>query len=199
MDFTTAGGQTLCAESIGTIAIPLANGSIVKLEGVAYASKCDSNLISPGQLCDSKITFIDNADAMTLVQGGNPIAHARRDQNLFILDLVTPEKVMQATNAKAMATVGRSCPTHLVSKNKQVRVWHRQLSHASNARIIRASKLLFGMGNFNAKYDPSEIYSNSEYEDSDDNAGKHHSTTDTPLADISSSSETPNANNIKSV
>lgn len=54
------------------------------------------------------------------------------------------------------------------------------------------------MGNFNAKYDPSEIYSNSEYEDSDDNASKHHLTTDTPLADIFSSLETPNANNIKS-
>lgn len=122
MDFTTASGQTLYAESIDTIAIPLSNDSTIKLEGVAYALKYDSNLISLSQLHDSKITFVDHTDAMTLVQRGSPIAHGRRDQNLFILDLVTPRKVMQATNAKAMATIGRGCPIHLVSKNKQVRV-----------------------------------------------------------------------------
>ena len=94
LDFTTAGGQTLCAESIGTITIPLDDGSSLRLEGVAYAPKCDSNLISLGQLRDSNITYVDNPDAMTLMQGGQAIAHARRDRNLFILDLATPNKVM---------------------------------------------------------------------------------------------------------
>ncbi len=106
---------------------------------------------------------------------------------------------MQATNIKTMATINRVCLTHLVSKNKQVRVWHQQLGHASNARIIKASKLLFGMGNFNAKYHPSEIYSNSEYEDSDNGTGKYHLTTDMLLVDISLLSETSNTNNIKSI
>ncbi len=67
LDFTTVGEQILYAKSIGTIAIPLANGSTVKLAGVAYTPECDSNLISLSQLHNSKITFVDNADAMTLV------------------------------------------------------------------------------------------------------------------------------------
>ena len=195
MDFTTAGGQTFCAESIGTIAILLANGSTIKLERVAYAPKCDSNLISLGQLRDSKITFVNNADVMTLLQGISSIANVRRDQNLFILDLVTPGKVMKATNAKAMTIVDQSCLIDLVSKNKQVRVWHRRLGHASNVRVIRASKLLFDMGNFNTKYDPSEIYSDSDYKDSDNSANE---TPVASIADISPLSETSNTINIKS-
>lgn len=154
LDFTTVGGQILQAESIGTIAIPLTDRSSLKLRNVAYAPDCDSNLISLGQLHDSNIVYIDNTKAMTLMQSGQPIAHARRNPNLFILDLATPNKAMQIT--------GRGRHTHLVSKNKKVRVWHRRFGHASNARIIRASKLLTGMGDFNSAYDPTEVYSNSE-------------------------------------
>lgn len=54
------------------------------------------------------------------------------------------------------------------------------------------------MGNFNAKYNPSENYSNSKYKDSD-NDSEQHLTTDMPLESISLSSETSNANNIKSI
>lgn len=94
LDFTTAGGQVLRAESIGTIAIPLADGSSLKLCDVAYAPDCNSNLISLGQLRDSNITYVDNSEAMTLIQADQAIAHARRDRNLFILDLATPNKAM---------------------------------------------------------------------------------------------------------
>lgn len=169
LDFTTASGQTLRAESIGTIAIPLVDGSSIRFQGVAYAPECDSNLISLGQLCDSKVTYVGNAGAMALMQGGQRTAHARRDRNLFIFDLATPNKVMQATRrSKAMMTQGRERPTHLVSKNKRVRIWHRRFGHASNARVIRASRLLTGMGNFNAEYDPTEIYSDSKESESED-------------------------------
>ena len=160
LDFTTAGSQILRAESIRTIIISLADRSSLKLRNVAYAPDCDSNLISLGQLCDSNIVYVNNAEAMTLMQSGQPIAHARRDQNLFILDLAIPNKAMQVTEC------GR--PTHLVSKNKKVRVWHWRFGHASNARIIRASKLLIGMGDFNSAYNPTEVYSNSEQSGSDD-------------------------------
>lgn len=54
------------------------------------------------------------------------------------------------------------------------------------------------MGNFNAKYNPSEIYSDSKYENSNNGAGKHHSTMNMLFANIFLSSEIPNANNIKS-
>lgn len=159
LDFTAAGGQILLSESIGTIAIPLVDGSSIELGNVAYGPDCDSNLISLGQLRESGITYVDDAEAMTLVQFGRTIAQARRDRNLFILDLATPNKAMQVT--------GRGRPTHLVSKNKRVRVWHRRFVHASNARIIRAPKLLTGMGDFNKEYDPTEIYSDSEQPSSD--------------------------------
>lgn len=160
LDFTTAGGQIVCSESIGTIDIPLADGSSLGLNNVAYAPDCDSNLISLGQLRESGITYVDNTEVMTLMQAGVPIAHARRDRNLFILDLASPNKAMQVT--------GPGLPTHLVSKNKKVRVWHRSFGHASNARIIRASKLLTGMGSFDNAYDPTEIYSDTEQSESDD-------------------------------
>lgn len=175
LDFTTAGGQTLRAKSIGTIAIPLADGSSIRLEGVAYAPECDSNLISLGQLRESKITYVNNPNAMTLMQGGQAIAHARRDRNLFILDLVSSNKVMQAAQpqksiqpSRAMAIQGRGSSTHLVSKNKRVRIWHRRFGHASNARVIRASRLLIGMGNFDVEYDSAEVYSDSEESEPED-------------------------------
>ena len=195
MDFTTASRQKLYAESIDTIAILLGNGLTFKLEGVAYAPKCDSKLVSLGQLHDSNINFVDNLDSMTLVHGGNPIVHMRRDQNLFILDLITPRKVLQVSNAKATATVSQNRPTHLISKNKRVRIWHQRIGHASNSRIIRASKLISGMGNFNTKYGLSEIYSNSKYEDSDDGS-EQHLTTDTFLASTFLLPKTSNTNNI---
>ena len=73
----------------------------------------------------------------------------------------------------SMQVTGRGRPTHLVSKNKKVRVWHRRFGHASNARIIRASKLLTRMGDFNSAYDPTEVYSDSKQSGSDNQTGSH--------------------------
>lgn len=42
---------------------------------------------------------------MILMQDIIPIAHIRKDQNLFILDLTISEKVMQV-NTQAMITIG---------------------------------------------------------------------------------------------
>lgn len=107
LDFIIAGGQTLCAKSIRTIAIPLDDGSSIRLKGVAYAPKCDSNLISLGQLRNSNIIYVDNPNTMTLIQGDQAIAHTRRDQNLFILNLAIPNKVMQVTQPpRAIMTQG---------------------------------------------------------------------------------------------
>lgn len=124
LDFTTASGQTLRAESIGTIAIPFANGT-VKLKGVAYAPDCDANLISLRQLCESNITFVNDKSHMKLMQGGRKVARAKRDQNLFVLELATPNKVIQVTatnQQQAMTAQGRGRLTHLVSKNKRVQI-----------------------------------------------------------------------------
>lgn len=48
---------------------------------------------------------------------------------------------MAVMTANAMAIKGRGRPTHLVNHNKRIRIWHRRLAHASNARVIRASNL----------------------------------------------------------
>lgn len=67
-----------------------------------------------------------------------------------------------AKPAKAMMTKGQGRPTLLVSKTKKVRIWHRRFAYASNARIIRVLRLVTGMIDFNVKYNPTEIYSDSE-------------------------------------
>lgn len=83
----------------------------IKLKEIAYTLEYDANLIFLGQLHDNKITYVNNVDAMTLMQGGYFIAHTKQNQNFFILDLVMPNKVIQAiaiqaTNAKIMANLG---------------------------------------------------------------------------------------------
>ncbi len=97
---------------------------------------------------------------------GVVIAQAKRHQNLFILDRAIPETVKKVKNL-VMAT-GKGRPTHLVSKNKQVRIWHRLLGHASNARVIRASKLVDGFETEDKEYDPTEVFIDSDTEDDDD-------------------------------
>lgn len=70
---------------------------------------------------------------------------------------------MQVTQPpRAIMTQGRGRPTHLISKNKQIRIWHQRLSYASNARVIRALRFLTGIGDFNTKYDLAKVYSNFE-------------------------------------
>lgn len=134
-DFTTAGGQVIRSEGVGTVRIALADGAAIELKGVALVPECESNLISLGQLRDSRITYHDENSFMMLMQDGVPIAQARRDRNLFVLDLATPGKVMQANvttnNKHAMVITGRGRPAHLVSRNKKVRIWHRRFGHAS--------------------------------------------------------------------
>lgn len=149
------------AKRIETIAIPLEDRFSIELCNITYAPKCDSNLISLRQLCDISIIYIDNAKAMTLMQSRYPIAHIRQDQNLFILDLITPNRAMLATRPRR--------PTYLVSKNKKVRVWYHRFDYASNAKIIRALKLFMGIKSFDNAYNIIEIYSNSKQFDLDNN------------------------------
>lgn len=153
IDFTTAAGQVIRSEYVGTMVIPLKDGQSIKLERVTYTPDPNSNLISLGQLRESGIGYNDDPTSMTLRRGSEVIAYAKRNQNLFILDTVTVGKVMLATEVvtttptappattstttptktRAMAISGRGRPTHLVSKHKKVRVRHRRLGHASNA------------------------------------------------------------------
>ena len=97
IDFVTAAGEIIQTEQVGTVSIPLKTGQI-DLQNVALASKCDSNLISLGQLRETGITFHDNLISMALMKDGKVIAHAKRSRNLFILDLATPGKAMKISH-----------------------------------------------------------------------------------------------------
>ena len=104
---------------------------------------------------------------MMLAQDGQPIAHIRSDRNLFLLGVAVPGKIMEA-NQLAMITrvLAVEDPTHLVSRSKKVRVWHRTIwSREQCNRIIRASKLVTGTGYFGSTYNPAEIYSGSKASD----------------------------------
>lgn len=71
-------------------------------------------------------------------------------------------KSLKPRRARAIIDCGR--PTYLVSQNKRIRIWHQRLTHASNARVVRASKLTDGI-NFdisNSKYDPAEVFIDSD-------------------------------------
>lgn len=99
---------------------------------------------------------------MTLMRDGKVIAHAKRERNLFTLELAQP--------GKAMAMTGLGRPTHLVSQNRRIRLWHRRLAHINNARVVRASKLVDGidLGPQDAEYDPADVLIDSDDSDASD-------------------------------
>lgn len=53
---------------------------------------------------------------------------------------------------------GRS--THLVSKNKKIKIWYRQLGYVSNTKVIKASTLVNGINLQQIKYNPSKVLFN---------------------------------------
>lgn len=74
---------------------------------------------------------------MTLMREGQIIAQARKEQNLFTLDLALPGQIM-LVRTRVMTITGQGRLTHLVNQYKQIRIWHRRLAHISNPRVIRA-------------------------------------------------------------
>lgn len=153
-----------------------------------------------GQLRESGITFHDNPTNIALMKDGKTIAHARRSRNLFILDLATPGKIMKVNHDvitlkhtyQTMALRGRGRATHLVSKNRRIRIWHRRLGHASNARVIRAAALVNGIDLYGAKYDPSEVFVDSE-ESEHDTSEEDNTAEDVNVVDESEQHDTDTA------
>lgn len=77
---------------------------------------------------------------------------------------------MTTTNQQLPITVqSRGQLTHLVNiKSKRIWIWYCQMRHINNAKIIRASKFLTGIGNLDTKYDPKNVYSDSKHWESED-------------------------------
>lgn len=85
------------------------------LSNVAYTPKCNSNLISLGQLREAGISYHDYPKCMILKQGVSTIGSAQRHKNLFILD-------MKLDADRVLMIKGRGRPTYLLSKDPQVRL-----------------------------------------------------------------------------
>lgn len=66
---------------------------------------------------DNIITYHNEVTHMLLTQDSLPIVWAKKDQNLFVLDVATPKKIIE-TNA--MMTTEQGMLIHLVSYNKKV-------------------------------------------------------------------------------
>lgn len=83
------------------------------------------------------------------------IAKAKRNQNLFTLELVYPRRAIAMTmqpkiittagRAQAIAIIGQRQSTHLVSQNKRICLGHRRLTYVSNTCIVKAAKLIDGI------------------------------------------------------
>ncbi len=69
-----------------------------------------------------------------------------------------------------MVITGKDWSTHLVSQNKRIRLWYRQLAHVNNARIVRASKLVDGISldQDDREYNPAEVFIDSDDSDASD-------------------------------
>ena len=137
-EFVTAGRDIIRSEQVETVILPLKKCSQLTLCNVAYALKCNSNLISLDQLRETGISYYDHLEYMVLKQGESIIGSATRRKNLFVLDTQLPP-------GKAMLVKERGKPTYLLTKNPQIRLQHWQLRHASNARAIETSKLVDGI------------------------------------------------------
>ena len=160
-EFVTAGGDIIRSKEVGTVHLPLQSGkTTMTLLNVAYAPKCDSNLISLGQLRDSGISYHDHPNSMVLKQGGSILGIANRHKNLFVLET--------GSKAKAMLVRGRGRLTYLLNSNLQIRLWHCRLGHASNARVIQASKFIDGIDLEGAAISEDESYLNSSDFETDD-------------------------------
>ena len=67
-----------------------------------------------------------------------------------------------------MAIQRQGRPTHFVSPNKRIRLWHCRLAHISDGRVVRASMLVDGIQlgyDDNKKYDPTEVFINLDDSD----------------------------------
>lgn len=111
------------------MSITLTDRLSIKFKDVALILNYKSKLIFLAQLQKNKITYHNTNLSMLLMQDDLPIAYAKRDQKLVILNFLTPKKIMQTiitiTIANilcikllyTMMTIGRGRPTSFISSS----------------------------------------------------------------------------------
>lgn len=131
--FIIAESEIIQSQEVGKAHFTLRSKmSTMMLLNITYALKCDSNLISLGQLYKSRISYHNHPDFMVFKQEGNTLTVANRHKNFFVLET--------SLKAIAMLVKRRSRPTYLLSIDLQMKLWYQQPGYASNTRIVKASK-----------------------------------------------------------
>ena len=111
-----AKGDIIRLEQVENVVLFFENSSQLTFANIAYTPECNSNLISLGQLQETSILYYDYPKYMILKKSGNVISFAIRKKNCFVLDIKP---------YKAILTKRRGRLTYLLSKNPQIRLWHR--------------------------------------------------------------------------
>ena len=132
------------------------------LFNIAFASEYDSNLIFLSQLREIGISYYNYSELILLRPREKSIRLVTRKKNLFICNTQIPSR-------KIMLVKGQNQPTYLLSKNSQIRLWHRKLKYVSNTRVVEASKLNIRI-DIKIEYDYSikNFFSNSRRDDNDE-------------------------------
>lgn len=84
------------------------------LSNITFALKCNSNLISLGQLKKARILYHNHSKSIILKKAGNIIGLAQKKKNLFILNL-------ENSANRIMIAQRRGQPTYLFSNNRKLR------------------------------------------------------------------------------
>lgn len=132
LEFITATSQIFCTKTIRTNFILVVNKFFIKLKKVVYTFKCNSKLILFNQLRESTIIYIDNFNAIILIEKRQVIIHKRQNRNLFIFDSAILNKIIQVIQLIILIIMmiqSQKYPIHLINKNKYVVIWHCKFDH----------------------------------------------------------------------
>ena len=131
-EFIMAGKEPNQSREVGIVYLSLQNRKMTLLN-ITYTPKCDSNLISFGQLHKSGISYYDHPDSMILKKRGSQIGLVVRNKNVFILE---------TESDKAMLVQEEGSSIYPLSSDLQTRLWHRQIGYINIVRVTQASKLV---------------------------------------------------------
>lgn len=160
IEFNITGKKIIYFQEVDTISILLSNNQKIELLKVAFIPECESNVIFFGQLQNTRFIYYDKSTRMTLIRSEKFNTHARCNQNLIVFDLIKLRKAMAVSCGGSI---------YIVSKNKQIRIWHRRPRYTSNTRVVGILKLVDRIIiNNNTKYNSEKMFINFNLSKSDE-------------------------------
>lgn len=86
-EFMIADRDIIRSEKVDIIQLALLNKLDIMLSNVTFASRCNFNLISFGQLREARLSYHNHLRSIILKKARNIICLVQRKKNLFVLDL----------------------------------------------------------------------------------------------------------------